>query len=53
MNPATLQLDKDALSVNLMDNSISIPNSLVIRSLPINIELLELIQTTRNVQNPS
>lgn len=53
INPATLQLDKDALSVNLMDNSISIPNSLVIRSLPINVELLDLLQTTRKVQNPS
>jgi len=53
INAATFQLDKDTLHLNLMDNSISIPNSLVIRSLPINVELLELLKTTRRVQNPS
>ena len=36
-----------------MDNSISIPNSLVIRSLPVNVELLDLLKTKRKVQNPS
>ena len=36
-----------------MDNSISIPNNLVIRSLPVNVELLELLKTSRRVQNPS
>jgi len=46
-------LDKDTLHLNLMDNSISIPNSLIIRSLPINIELLELLKTTRRSWNRS
>ena len=36
-----------------MDNSISIPNSLIIRSLPINIELLELLKTSRRSWNRS
>ena len=53
INPTTFQLDKDTLHLNLMDSSISIPNSLVIRSLPVNVELLELLKTTRKVQNPS
>ena len=49
INPTTFQLDKDTLHLNLMDSSISIPNSLVIRSLPVNVELLELLKTTRKV----
>ena len=53
INPTTFQLDKDTLHLNLMDSSISIPNSLIIRSLPVNVELLELLKTTRKVQNPS
>ena len=53
INPSTFQLDKDTLHLNLMDNSISIPNGLVIRSLPVNVELMDLLKTTRKVQNPS
>ena len=30
-----------------------IPHSLVIRSLPVNLELLDLLKTNRMVQNPS
>ena len=36
-----------------MYNSISIPNALVIRSLPVNVELLDLLKTQRKIQNPS
>ncbi len=53
INPTTFQLDKDTLHLNLMYNSISIPNALVIRSLPVNVELLDLLKTQRKIQNPS
>ena len=36
-----------------MDHSISIPDSLVLRSLPVNVELVELIRTKRKGKNPS
>ena len=36
-----------------MDNSISIPNSLVLRSLPVNVELVDLIQSKRRGKSPS
>ena len=53
INPSTFQLlDKD-LELNLMDNSVSIPNSLIIRSLPINIELLDLLSEARRINAPS
>jgi len=53
INASTLQLDKDLQELNLMDNSVSIPNSLIIRSLPVNVELLDLLKTSRRVVNPS
>lgn len=37
----------------LMDSSISIPVSLVIRSLPINVEMLDLIRQKRLKEDPS
>lgn len=37
----------------LMDSSISIPVSLVIRSLPINVEMLDLIRQKRLKEEPS
>ena len=36
-----------------MDHSISIPDSLVLRSLPINVELADLIKVKRRNKNPS
>ena len=36
-----------------MDHSISIPPSLVLRSLPVNVELIELIRTKRRNKYPS
>ena len=36
-----------------MDHSISIPTSLVLRSLPINVELVDLIRTKRRNKDPS
>ena len=36
-----------------MDHSISIPNSLVLRSLPINVELVDLLRTKRHGKDPS
>ena len=35
-----------------MDNSISIPSSLILRSLPINVELLELLKNERECGEP-
>ena len=37
----------------LMDSSITIPISLVLRSLPINVEMIELIKQKRLKENPS
>jgi hypothetical protein len=36
-----------------MDSSITIPISLVLRSLPINVEMIELIKQKRLKENPS
>lgn len=40
-------------SLMLMDPSISIPNNLVLRSLPINVELLELLRGERDCGEPN
>ena len=40
-------------SLMLMDPSISIPNNLVLRSLPINVELLELLRGSRDCGEPN
>jgi|LauGreDrversion4_2_1035121.scaffolds.fasta_scaffold70009_2 hypothetical protein len=44
-------LKKAIESKQMMDNSINIPADLIIRSLPINIELLELIRDKKNREN--
>lgn len=53
ISPASLALDKETLTLDMMDHSIAIPVSLIVRSLPVNVELLELLKTQRRVKNPS
>ena len=52
LNQLSKKLDKDS-NLQLMDHSISIPNSLVLRSLPVNVELVDLIKIKRRGKSPS
>ena len=52
LNQSSRKLDKDS-NFQLMDHSISIPNSLVLRSLPVNVELVDLIKVKRRGKSPS
>jgi len=36
----------------MMDNSINIPADLIIRSLPVNVELIELIREEKSKESP-
>jgi len=47
LSPASFKLGKDPKQLDYMDQSISIPDSLVLRSLPVNVELLDLLKTKR------
>ena len=50
LSQSSQQLDKDS-NLQLMDHSISIPDSLVLRSLPINVELVDLIKSKKRIKN--
>ena len=52
LGPSSRALGKDS-NLQLMDHSISIPSSLVLRSLPVNVELVELLRTRRRGKSPS
>jgi hypothetical protein len=41
-------LQRVMLNRQMMDNSLSVPADLIIRSLPINVELLEMIREEKN-----
>ena len=51
LSQSSQSIDKNS-NLQLMDHSISIPDSLVLRSLPVNVELVELIRTKRKGKNP-